>query len=105
MKTLTGFQRNFLRKKAHELKPVVMIGKNGLSAEVIHAADSALVDHELIKIKFIDFKEEKQALSRSLAVETGAYLVTVIGNVAVFYRENTDPDKKEIFLPGIHSSP
>ncbi len=103
MITLTGYQRNFLRRKAHDLKPVVMLGKNGLTEEVTQAIDKALEDHELIKVKFIDFKDEKQSLSRLAAKKTKSLLIVVIGNIAVFYRENTDPDKKEIFLPGIHA--
>ena len=101
--SLTGFQRNFLRKKAHDIKPVVMVGKNGLTEEVIKAADSALADHELIKIKFIDHKDEKQSLARSIEESTKALLVAVIGNIAIFYRESTEPEKKEIFIPGLHA--
>ncbi len=103
MVELTGFQRNFLRKKAHHLRPVVMIGKNGLSGEVIAAGDKALDDHELIKIKFINYKEDKQAFARTLAEETRSLLIAVIGNTAILYRENKDPEKKEIYIPGIHA--
>ncbi len=103
MITLTGYQRNFLRRKAHDLKPVVMLGKNGLTEEVAQAINKALEDHELIKVKFIDFKEEKQTISRSAAKKTKSLLIAVIGNIAIFYRENTNPDKKEIYLPGIHA--
>ncbi|MCK5153552.1 MAG: YhbY family RNA-binding protein, partial [Spirochaetales bacterium] len=31
MKIITSRQRNILRKEAHTLKPVVMIGKNGVT--------------------------------------------------------------------------
>ena len=100
---LTGFQRNFLRKKAHDLKPVVMVGKNGLTDEVLRAADEALMVHELLKVKFIDHKEEKQELSRTAAEKTKSLLVAVIGNIAIFYRENPDSEKKEIYIPGAHA--
>lgn len=99
---LSGFQRNFLRKKAHDLKPVVMIGKNGLTGEVTKAIDSALNDHELIKVKFVDFKDEKKSLAFKVAGELDANLVAVIGNIAIIYRESPDQEKKEIHIPGIH---
>ena len=56
MEKLTSRERNILRKEAHTLKPVVMIGKNGVTPELKAAVDAALADHELIKIKFLDFK-------------------------------------------------
>jgi len=99
---LSGFQRNFLRKRAHGLKPVVMLGKNGLTSEVTRAIDKALEDHELIKVKFIDYKEEKKALAGSFSEKLNANLISVIGNIAIIYRESSNPEKKEIFIPGTH---
>ncbi len=99
---LSGFQRKFLRKKAHELKPVVMLGKNGFTEEVATALDKALDDHELIKMKFVDYKEEKQTLARTASESTNSILVAVIGNIAILYRESDNPEKKEIYIPGLH---
>ncbi len=102
MMELTGYQRNFLRKKAHDLSPVVMLGKNGLSEEVAEAADKALEDHELIKVRFVDYKDERQVLARSLSEKLKATLVSVIGNVAILYRRSNDPGKQDIHIPGTH---
>ena len=102
MINLTSSARNFLRKKAHELKPVVMLGKNGLTGEVTLAIDKALDDHELIKVKFIDYKEEKQTLARTAAEGTKSLLVALIGNIAILYRENPDPAKRQVKLPSGH---
>lgn len=99
---LSGFQRNFLRKKAHDLKPVVMLGKNGLTEKVTRAIDKALEDHELIKVKFVDYKDEKKILARTVSENLDANLISVIGNIAIIYRESSDPEKKEIFIPGTH---
>ena len=59
MKTLSVPRLKYLKKKAHALKPVVRIGKHGLTVSVLRATAQALESHELIKIKFIDFKDEK----------------------------------------------
>lgn len=99
---LSGSQRNFLRKRAHGIKPVVMLGKNGLTSEVTDAIDKALEDHELIKVKFVDYKEEKKSLAKSFSGKLHANLVSVIGNIAILYRESSNPEKKEIFIPGTH---
>lgn len=75
------------------MDPTAHVGKNGLTNEVIIHIDKALLDHELIKVRFQALKDEKDALTSSIAERTGAELVEVIGNVAIFYRprENEHP--------------
>jgi len=87
MKKINSKQRNILRKEAHTLKPVVMIGKNGITPELIAAVDAALADHELIKIKYQDFKEDRRALTGALSDSVKAIVISVIGNIAILYRE------------------
>ena len=87
MEKLNSRQRNLLRKEAHKLKPVVMIGKNGVTAEIISTVDAALTDHELIKIKFLDFKEDRKSLTGVLSDSVKANVISVIGNIAILYRE------------------
>lgn len=88
MNQLSSRERNILRKEAHTLKPVVMIGKNGVTPELIAAVDAALNDHELIKIKYQDFKEDRKALTAALSDSVKAMAVSVIGNTAILYRES-----------------
>ena len=63
--------------------------------------DEALDRHELIKVKFIEFKEkgEKEAIVAVLEKESGAALVGMIGHVAIFYRQQKDPKKRNIEVP------
>lgn len=96
MKKLKGSQRTYLRGLAHSLKPVIQIGKNGLTPELIQAIREALQAHELIKIKFIEFKEERKSLSKTIETETGAELVGLIGHVAIYYLQHPDPEKRKI---------
>ena len=88
--------RNYLRKLAHNLKPVVIVGKNGINASVEEAVNQALNSHELIKIKFIDFKSSKKDLTVLLAEALDADLISLIGNVATLFRQNRDPDERKI---------
>ena len=60
MGKLKGFQKKYLRGLAHNLKPVVLIGQKGLTDDLIKSADRALDRHELIKVKFNEFKEREQ---------------------------------------------
>ncbi len=92
-------QRNYLRKEAHALKPVVMIGQNGLSESVVKASEQALASHELIKIKFQDYKDEKRSLAEDLAAKTGSDVVSLIGNILTLYRQSADLEKRRFRLP------
>lgn len=96
---LTKHQRAFLRKRAHDLKPVVQIGKNGMTERLIDSANLALDSHELIKIKFLDFQDQKREYSEQLAALLDGELITVIGNIAVMYRQQSDPERRRINLP------
>jgi len=101
MKKLEGFQRKYLRGVAHGLKPVVFIGQKGLTPVVLLSAEKAFERHELIKVKFNDFKEkaDKTEISRRIEEETGAENVGMIGHTVIFYRQREDPEKRKISLP------
>ena len=101
MKNLKGFQKNFLRGRAHKLKPTVFIGQKGITENVVRSADEALNAHELIKVKFIDFKEKRQKaeLSDVLSERANCEAVGMIGHMAIFFRPHKDPEKRIIKLP------
>ena len=98
MGCLKGTQRKYLRGLAHKLKPVVYIGKQGLIPSVILAVDEALDAHELIKLRFIDFKEkdQKEDISAKIEKETSSECVGIIGHQSIFYREHRNPKKRKI---------
>jgi len=99
MDELEGFQRRHLRGLAHPLKPVVMIGKEGLSEAVVAKTDAELNAHELIKIRFQAAKDEKKEILRELAEQTRAELVGVVGHVGILFRQNREPDKRKVKVP------
>lgn len=92
-------QRSFLSSMAHGIEPTVFIGKNGFTPAVAEQLKRELNNHELVKLKFVDLKDEKHGVSVELADYLGAELVRVIGNVAVFYKESEIPEKRRISLP------
>ena len=101
MKKLEGFQRKYLRGLAHSMKPVVIIGQKGYSDTVISAIDSALTTHELIKIKFSDFKDKakKDEILGSIVKNSKCENVGTIGHTAILYREHSEPEKRKIRVP------
>ena len=91
---LNSKQRKLLEKAAQPLSPLVIVGQEGVTDGVSSMLSSRLEKHELVKLKFNEYKEEKQELSAGLAESTGAVLVRIIGNVAIFYRESPEEDKR-----------
>ena len=89
---LTSKQRKELEKAAHDLQPVVIVGGAGVTEGVTKMVDSSLAAHELIKIKFNEFKDEKIELTNKLCEETDATLVRLIGNVAILFREKPEEE-------------
>ncbi len=101
MDTLKGFQKMYLRGRAHALRPVVAVGHAGLTPAVVAALDLALFQHELVKVRFLDFKEKdrKKELIDAMQKGAGSMLAGAIGHVAVLYRMQPDPAKRKINLP------
>ncbi len=95
---MTSQQRKQLRSLAHHLDPVVMVGKSGLTEGVVAATAKALKAHELIKVRFLEHTDEKEALSDQLAAATECEIAGIIGHVCIFYKEHSDPEKREIVL-------
>ncbi len=81
-------------REAHRLNPVVMLGKHGLTEQVIVQTKESLDQHELIKIRFQDYKDEKRQLLQQLAEQTGSELVSLIGHVGILYLRNPDVEKR-----------
>ncbi len=88
----------YLKACAHSMKPVVLIGKNGLSQAVLNAIDEVLQSHELIKIKFIDCKDERKELAQQIVEKTGSAQIAMIGNVLIIYRQHPEASKRQYEL-------
>ncbi|MGN0704460.1 MAG: ribosome assembly RNA-binding protein YhbY [Lentihominibacter sp.] len=95
---ITGKQRSYLKKLAHDLDPIVFIGKNDLTENIIKEIDSLLELRELVKVKIqegslLDAKDTANEVADML----GAEFVQAIGRKFVLYRRaKEDP---QIVLP------
>jgi RNA-binding protein len=67
MPSLTNAQIRALKAQAQRMKATLKIGKEGLSPQFLAALDDALKHHELVKVKFDEFKEQKKELAPQLA--------------------------------------
>lgn len=88
---LTKSEQKRLKALAHSLKPVVLIGSQGLTAAVIEAINEALTAHELIKVKLHGSdKAMRDQLAVEIAGKTGADQVNAMGHIVTFYRPKPD---------------
>lgn len=99
MEPLSGKQKKYLRGLAHALSPALLVGRDGVTEGVLAALDQALEDHELIKVKFNEFKESKGELLEEMTAATDSALAGVVGHVAMIYRPRREPEKRRILLP------
>lgn len=99
MSKLRGADRRYLRSQAHHLKPVVQIGQNGVTEAVLTTIDQNLTAHELIKVRFGDHKDAKQALTAEIAEALGAEVAGIVGHVAILYRPHPETGERRIKLP------
>ena len=102
---LNSKQRKFLESEAHVLNPVVIVGSQGLSDGVVKKIADSLEVHELIKVKFNEFKDEKRSLTEKICSVTDSTLVRLIGNVAILFKQaenkenhRFDIEKKSVTL-------
>lgn len=99
MDNLTSRQRAHLRKLAHHLKPVVLVGGDGVTTAVLNAVEEAFNTRELLKVKL---QESAPLHVRDAAGELstriiGSHSVQTIGRTVILYRPH--PEHPEIRLP------
>lgn len=97
--TLTSRQRKFLRGRAHDLEPVIHVGKGGASDPLVSELDRALTAHELVKVRILSERDEKDAVAARIAERVNAEVAGVVGFVAILYRPHPDPEERRIELP------
>ena len=89
---LTSRQRAKLRGMAMNLKPIVMIGKQGLTATALKELDAALKREELIKVRVTTkTREERATLMDEIANRTNSAYCGATGATASYYRAGETP--------------
>lgn len=96
---ITGKQVRQLRSMANALKPSVIIGKEGVTANVMKQVNEGLEAHELIKVSVLcDSGSQAAAAGQEVAEQAEAELIQVIGKRVVLYRETSREDVEKIQL-------
>ena len=88
---LNGKQKRQLRALGHHLNVVVQVGSDGVTDGVISAADQALKDHELIKVKIAEEDREGRAASVEKLAKTFVLSAVDIGMAPELKTHTDDP--------------
>ena len=91
LEPLTNPQIRKFKAAAQLMDPMLKVGKAGLSDGFVRSVSDALDKHELVKIKFAEFKDKKKELAPLLAEKTDSHLVMRVGNVMVLHRPKSEP--------------
>jgi len=92
---LSNENKKLLKKEASKLSATIIIGKDGLTDNILDNVYNDLVAHELVKINVLKTCDEDiNALALDIAGECNANIVQVIGRVIILYKES----KKHLYL-------
>lgn len=93
--SLSIAEKKRFRRIGHELKPVVLLGAQGLTEAVQAEIGRALDDHELIKVRIGgEDREARAEIIQAIAAESKAQIVQIIGKIVLLYRPAKKPDPK-----------
>lgn len=88
---LSSKQRAYLRGIANSIDTILMVGKSGMSPEIIKQADDALKARELIKAKVLETSDiSPKEAANIIANKVNADVVQVIGTKFILYRKNEE---------------
>ena len=88
---MTSKQRAYLRSFCNTLSPILFIGKEGITENLLKNADEVLRSKELIKVSIQkEAPLETRATCQAICDATGAFPVQTIGNKFCIYRPNEE---------------
>lgn len=94
---LTSKERSILRSIGNRLEPIVIIGKSGITENLLIQLDDALTARELVKARVLPHQDfDVKELAEDLAQKTGADIVQTIGHNVLFYRAPQDNSPSKI---------
>lgn len=84
---LDAKQRQNLRGQAHLLKPVIIIGAQGVTAALLAELEIAIEAHELIKVRLPQVEHsERDAMIKTLSESSHSEVIGRIGRIVILYR-------------------
>ena len=87
-----------LRALANPLKPVVIIGKEGLTENIVVSINDVIRTHELIKISILKTYDglPTKELAQLICSTINAEFIHVVGRTMVIFKKNKDINRYEV---------
>jgi len=87
----------YLISLTHNLKPVIMVGQNGITENILKELEIALDFHELVKIKIAgEDRDSRREMIEQLLESSSAETVQTIGKTLTLFRRNHKKPKIEM---------
>lgn len=102
---LTGAQKSYLRGLGQTMDCQLTIGREGITATVVAELEKLFVRHELVKVKLLAERDERDALCSDIAEKTGSAEAGSVGKTAIFFRQNKSKKARVVHLPEAKQKP
>lgn len=94
---LTSKQRSYLRALGNEMEPILIVGKGGVTDNVVEQLDEALTARELVKVRVLPHTEyDMKEIGETLSRETVSEIVQIVGRNILYYRTPPKNSLKKI---------
>ena len=97
---LTGHQKSHLRSLGQRLDPSLSVGKGGVTQALLRELDHLLAGRELVKVRLLAERDDREALMEALAAGTRSAIVGSVGKTVLLYRAAPTSRADRIRLPG-----
>ena len=97
---MTTKQRAALRSMANTMDPIMQVGKNGITDNLVKTLSDSLEAHEIIKLTVLEAcPMTAREVSDALCVALSCEAVQTIGRKISLYRQASEKEKRKIVLP------
>ena len=88
-------ERNFLRKRAHNLEPVVRVGKEGVTESLLESISSYINKNELMKIKLLQnsLEDVNAEIIEQIESSSKSIFIGSVGKTMIFFKEKIENGK------------
>lgn len=93
---MNGKQKRYLRSLAVNIKPIVQIGKSGLSNEILTSIRNAADARELIKVNILQNSDEVATDVAEAIEEMGIDVVQIIGRNLIVFKVSDRKENRKI---------
>ena len=97
---MNGKQKRYLRSLAVNIKPIVQIGKSGLSNEILTSIRNAADARELIKVNILQNSDEVATDVAEAIEEMGLDVVQIIGRNLIVFKVSDRKENRKISVEG-----